>query len=91
MAFVLHPGSLQKLALEGLEADQQRIELGTAKFDLTLSNYENADGLETRVEYATDLFNAGTIDRLLGHYTALLSSIAADPDCPAELAGAAFA
>ena len=40
-------------------------------------------GLAGSVEYATDLFDAATIERLLGHFaTLLLAGIAADPEAP---------
>src|SRR6185295_18440779 len=35
---------------------------------------------DVAVEYATQLFDAGTIARLLGHFRILLEGIAADPE-----------
>jgi non-ribosomal peptide synthetase component F len=55
---------------------------GTAKFDLTLFAAETAAGLRYGVEYSCDLFDATTVDRLLGHYRVLLESIVDDPDRP---------
>ena len=55
---------------------------GTAKFDLTLYLVESAEGLAASLEYSTDLFEAGTIGRLLGHFQTLLESAVADPDTP---------
>ena len=52
---------------------------GTARFDLTLSVQESADGLVGELEYNTDLFDRSTIRRLLGHYTRLLEAIVAAP------------
>ncbi len=54
----------------------------TSKFDLTLSLRESADGLRGLLEYSTDLFDAATIERLLGHFQVLLEGIAAEPDRP---------
>ncbi|HEY2737571.1 MAG TPA: amino acid adenylation domain-containing protein, partial [Thermoanaerobaculia bacterium] len=54
----------------------------TAKFDLTLSVGETPDGLAGAVEYAADLFDAATIERLLGHLAHLLAGAAADPETP---------
>ena len=62
--------TLQPLALEG----------GTAKLDLLLSLSETADGLEGACEYSADLFDASTIDRMMGHLRTLLATAAADPD-----------
>src|SRR5215471_754690 len=51
----------------------------TAEFDLTLYAKETEIELELICEYDTDLFNQDTICRMLGHLTALLEGIAADP------------
>ncbi|MCP4661861.1 MAG: AMP-binding protein, partial [bacterium] len=62
-----------------------RVELGgvasdQAKFDLTLALQEDEAGLIGEVEYNTDLFDATTIRRLVGHYRTLLEDVAADPE-----------
>jgi amino acid adenylation domain-containing protein len=63
------------LGLESLVFDN-----GTAKFDLTFSLAEVAGGgLAVSVEYRTDLFEAATVERLLGHYRTLLTAAAAEP------------
>ncbi|MBV8610427.1 MAG: AMP-binding protein, partial [Singulisphaera sp.] len=53
---------------------------GTAKFDLTLFATETAEGLEVALEFSADLFDAATIDRMLGHYQTLLEAIVTTPD-----------
>ncbi len=55
-------------------------ESGTAKFDLTLAATESEEGLVAALEYSADLFDAATIDRMLGHLQTLLEAIAATPD-----------
>ena len=62
--------------------DPLDLDTGTAKFDLTLSAIETAEGLRVRVEYNTDLFAAPTIARLTTHYRTLLEGVVADPDRP---------
>jgi amino acid adenylation domain-containing protein len=57
---------------------------GTSQFDLTLVAVDTPEGLYTGVEYNTDLFDAGTMDRLLEHYRSLLAAAAADPDVRLE-------
>src|SRR5262249_53445130 len=52
----------------------------TAKFDLTLSIREEVDALRGALEYNTDLFDAATIDRLIGHFQNLLQEIVFNPD-----------
>src|SRR6185503_2590646 len=49
-------------------------------FDLTLYFTEMEDGLSGTIEYNTDLFDEGTIERLAAHFEQLLGSIAANPD-----------
>jgi aspartate racemase len=53
---------------------------GTAKFDLTLSADDRPGGIETTLEYSTDLFDSATAKRMLGHYRVLLEAVVADPD-----------
>jgi hypothetical protein len=52
----------------------------TSKFDLTLEVFEGADELIGRMEYATDLFERSTIERLVNGLQALLESAIAKPE-----------
>ncbi|MCC6809188.1 MAG: SDR family NAD(P)-dependent oxidoreductase, partial [Deltaproteobacteria bacterium] len=66
------------LTLEGLAASSgQTVQ---SKFDLTLALSENQGRLQGVIEYATDLFDRETIERLVGHYQKLLGAIAKNPD-----------
>src|SRR6185503_15606058 len=58
-----------------------RVELDTAgtKFDLTILASELAEGLELALWYRTDLFNAATTDRILGHLAQVLEAAVANP------------
>jgi amino acid adenylation domain-containing protein len=51
-----------------------------AKYDLTLTAAPAETGLGLVLEYATELFDAATAERLAGHVATLLASVAADPD-----------
>ena len=53
----------------------------TAKFDISLYLAEQNGELRGRLEYNTDLFDATTIERMVGHYRVLLEGIVEDPDC----------
>ncbi|GAB3136766.1 hypothetical protein GCM10027290_01080 [Micromonospora sonneratiae] len=67
----------------GLRAEQVPTLWHTAKFDLTMQLTEGTDGsFAGVVEYPTALFDAVTIDRLVGHYRQLLTTIAANPNTP---------
>jgi amino acid adenylation domain-containing protein len=59
------------------------VDNGTSKFELSLLLGEDGSGmLAGALQYNTDLFDAATIDRMIGHYSLLLSSIIADPHAP---------
>lgn len=59
---------------------------GQTKYDLILVMREQDEGLGMVFDYNADMFDAGTIDRLLGHFQTLLEGIVANPDRPiAEL------
>ncbi|HEY0605659.1 MAG TPA: amino acid adenylation domain-containing protein, partial [Herpetosiphonaceae bacterium] len=67
--------------LAGLAVDMQALDSDSAKFDLTLDLRPSADGgLHGYLEYATDLFETTTIQRMLGHLQTLLWAIAANPE-----------
>ncbi len=54
-----------------------------SRFDFSMVLRDTPQGsLHAHVGYASDLFDPGTIDRLLGHLQALLVSAAADPEQP---------
>lgn len=55
------------------------VETGTTKFELCLVLDDRAEGLLCRFIYDTDLFEADAIQRMAGHWQALLESIVANP------------
>ncbi len=55
---------------------------GTAKFDLMLSLQEQGPEVSGHLEYSRDLFEAATIERLIGNYQILLEGIVAHPEHP---------
>lgn len=66
---------IPELVLHSLDADT-----ATAKFDFTLIMVETAEGLAGTLEYSTDLFEATTIKRLIGHFQTLLAGIVANSE-----------
>ena len=54
------------------------VSVGTV-YELSLSVLEDPNGLRLEIEYNTALFDAETIERMLGHYQRLLQSAVADP------------
>ncbi|HEY6349974.1 MAG TPA: amino acid adenylation domain-containing protein [Candidatus Angelobacter sp.] len=67
--------TLHNLAIEPVDVDT-----GTSKFDLTLIAQQNSATLELMLEYNTDLFNADTAIRLLGHFKNLVHGMLEHPD-----------
>ena len=50
------------------------------QFDLTLEMIEEKQSLSGVFQYNTDLFDAGTIERMVGHFQCLLEGIVAEPE-----------
>ncbi|MFD2473312.1 non-ribosomal peptide synthetase [Amycolatopsis silviterrae] len=67
-------------AVPGLAAEPVGVGRDSSNFDLTVEFEESAGRLAGLVEYSTELFDVGTIDRLIAHLLRLLAGIAAAPD-----------
>jgi amino acid adenylation domain-containing protein/FkbM family methyltransferase len=67
------------LELAGLVSSEITTSATAAKFELTLTIFENQQGLTPTITYSTELFDATSINRMLGHYATLLESIVSDP------------
>ncbi len=77
--FTLQNMPRQRFALPRLEIEPLEVELGTAKFDLSVMLFAEGDRLRARWEYRTDLFNAATIQRLVFAYQTLLQGVCDQP------------
>ncbi|XBT42743.1 amino acid adenylation domain-containing protein [Pseudomonas viridiflava] len=66
--------SVPRLQVEGLTWDHD-----TAKFDLTLDTFEYEHSLGAALSYATDLFDAATIEQMAQHWVNLLEAIVRQP------------
>ena len=82
VAFVLQNAPMPTLSLADVMLNPLSIESTVAKFDLTLSLEEIEDGMQGSLEYNTDLFDAATIARMIGHFETLLKGCVADPSRP---------
>ncbi|HEU4560478.1 MAG TPA: amino acid adenylation domain-containing protein, partial [Longimicrobium sp.] len=67
-------------ALPGLSVSGVGAEVASARFDLSLELAATPQGLLGALNYSTDLFERGTIDRMLGHLARVLEQVAADAD-----------
>jgi amino acid adenylation domain-containing protein len=72
-----HPPQLEKIP--GLNLSPVKVESATAQFDLSLNVELNHESAIASCEYNTDLFDATTIARMLGHWQNLLKAVVANP------------
>jgi amino acid adenylation domain-containing protein len=68
-------GALPGLSVRGVGAEQ-----ASAQFDLSLELVATPQGLGGGLIYSTDLFERGTVERMLGHLKRVLEQVAADAD-----------
>ena len=66
-------------AFSGLAVTPLHAERAAAQFDLTLSFFDTGGSVRGRLEYATDLFERATIERLWGHLSTLLQGVVEEP------------
>ncbi|MEV7773854.1 amino acid adenylation domain-containing protein [Kitasatospora sp. NPDC086791] len=66
--------------LPGITVGAEPLGVDVAKFDLSMELAETAAGFTGILEYATDLFDRTTVERMADHYLTLLAGAAADPD-----------
>ena len=67
-------------ALRGLAVERLPVGSESAKFDVTVYAAEVPEGLDVTARYSTELYEAGTIARLLEHFERLLAAMVAAPD-----------
>src|SRR5689334_13892974 len=78
--FHLQNAVTESLSLSGLSMSQLEVETQTAKFDLSLSMAESNEGLVGTFNYNVDLFDAASIERMVGQFEHLLEAAVANPD-----------
>jgi amino acid adenylation domain-containing protein len=78
--FVLQNASMRATELPGLTLRPVEGDSETAHFDLSLVVVDADQGLTASFVYNTDLFEAATITRMLGHFQILLEAMVADPE-----------
>jgi len=78
--FILQNASIEAAHFPGLSTRRLEVDPGVARFDITLELVE-ADGRFTGFfEYATDLFDAGTIAGMADQFKTLLKAVIANPE-----------
>ena len=77
--FILQNTPVSEVELTGLTVTPVKVQRDIAPFDLTLGMENTTEGLVGVFEYNTDLFDASTIERMMGHFVTLLEGIVAHP------------
>ncbi|WP_375476969.1 amino acid adenylation domain-containing protein [uncultured Nostoc sp.] len=80
VTFALQEDTKKDLVLPNLTLKWLQNHSETAKFDLTLYVVDSKPELWGWWEYNTDLFDAATIERMVGHFTNLLEGIVTQPE-----------
>ena len=80
VTFQLQNVPRSSLTLSGLKSEDMDLDVGISKFDLSMAMADNGEHVTGRLQYTSDLFNADTIQRMLGHYQTLIETIVANPD-----------
>ena len=86
VSLVLQNNAPATIKLPGLSVSGEQIATGNAKFDLTLGLGEQrgADGapagIHGAIEYATDLFDRGSVEEIGSRLIRLLEAVVAEPD-----------
>jgi amino acid adenylation domain-containing protein len=76
------PGLTEEAAGLSRDMDSLESEPDRGEFDLSMEVRFNAIGSYCALSYNPDLFEAGTIQRMLGHYQTILEAVAKDPNVP---------
>ncbi|MFH8350450.1 non-ribosomal peptide synthase/polyketide synthase, partial [Streptomyces sp. NPDC018045] len=83
--FALQNTETPTLTMAGAEAEPYPLDSENAKFDLFLSMGEaltatgGPDGISATLEYATELFDRGTAEKIAAWYVGLLRTVVRDP------------
>jgi len=80
VVLALHNAPLGNLAIEGLKFSVPVDHTGAARLDLILDLVDRESGISGALEYDRDLFDEGTVVRLMDSYQRLLESIVAHPE-----------
>lgn len=80
VSFAFANAPATEFKLPGLTLSSMDIHTGAIRLDFALSMMEGPQSLIAYLYYDTDLFDAGTISRVLNHFEVLLEHVTLDPD-----------
>ena len=70
------------MGIPGIHSEPIEVSTGSTEHDLAVMVAEHHDGADVRMAFNTDVFEAATVERLMGHWQLLLASAAADATRP---------
>ncbi|OAB44753.1 non-ribosomal peptide synthetase [Paenibacillus glacialis] len=80
--FILQNSDQQELSIDGLRVKSYPYKYTEAKFDLTFNAMDKPEGILCSIEYASDLYNRNTIERMAKHIQQLIDAVVNDPQAP---------
>lgn len=78
--FVMEQGLTGHFELSGVTVREERIETGTAKYDLMMFIEEKGQRFQGRIEYNSDVFDSAKIKRMAESLRLLVQAAVADPN-----------
>ncbi|MDN5217538.1 amino acid adenylation domain-containing protein, partial [Fulvivirgaceae bacterium BMA12] len=72
------PSVVSPVTMQGVDVSAAEVEVQTSLFDLTFSFFEQPEHIHLVLNYNSDLFSQGSMERLLEHYRQLLKGIDKD-------------
>ncbi|MEH1813251.1 MAG: condensation domain-containing protein [Nostoc sp.] len=82
--FILQNAPIPAIEINDLNMHPQEVDVGTSKFDLKFSIWENLEGFQGSLEYKLDLFNAVKIASINNHFEIILRHVVEKPDSRVE-------
>jgi amino acid adenylation domain-containing protein/thioester reductase-like protein len=78
----VRPEPPEALEAAGVRIVPEPLDFGLAQFDVALTATPAPEGMDAALTYKTDLFEAGTMERLLQHVQLALAAGTSSPDVP---------
>ena len=91
VVFALYEEEGTDALVDGVGSERDSVDTAAARYDLSWSVYRGVDRLRLEVEYATDLYDAATMEILASHWQTLVCRVLAEPDRPLSEIGLADA
>ncbi|MBB4637946.1 non-ribosomal peptide synthetase [Longimicrobium terrae] len=82
VSLVLQNAPTPPMEMAGLQLRLDNLSSATSKFDLALEFVEDADGLAGEAEFAADLWDRSTVERMAAQLAQVLDAAIADPTLP---------